>query len=747
MPTKPKCTFWNKCFRKNPQHLAEYLHPADVDAPSSDTDADAKEQCPHGDKCRLKSRQHLAKYSHSTDDASPAKPKTPTFDAEKTIIDSDRDASDDEPVAPKSKAPPQKKKKPAPKREPSEDEDEDEDEDEEDDYQAPKKAAAAPSKTATSSQDDRPKCQFWDRCGMKNAGHLAKFLHPADLTSNNGVTSDSDAEKSDSDQSPSPPPSPPKKPKRKLPFTTDAAGPSSSSNGTSKGKKKAKIIPKEEEEEEEGDHATISVGDTKVVLPKKAIEDVVLAGVCKCGKKNDEDANFCNKCGSRLVAAIKAAVGDVEDDEEEVKEEEDSKEEDELASINGITPKNVLNDGDVIEIESSSSSAKYRIKRTWDHYYCTCMAWRNQGGMPVNARTCKHLKEHLGEAYEMARLKMKNPDGQLPIASSSTKASKKRKAAAADDDEEDEDDDDNPAPAKKVKNTGPPALLLANKYEDKVDPTGWWISEKLDGVRALWDPARKTFVSRLGNPFTAPAWFVQDLPKDMSLDGELFAGRGEFASTVSVVKTINSPHWHKIKFHIFDAPSIGHLPFESRLDKIKKWATTFPTSSPPSSSSSKGKSKATDPPSKATTAEHITLVDHEKCKNRKHVTEMLGEVEKKGGEGLMLRKPGSLYEGKRSGTLLKVKSFYDAEAVVIGHEPGKGKHTGACGALKCKMESGKLFNVGTGMSDAERRNPPPKGAIITYRFQELTNDGVPRFPSYIGVRVDATGPKDYVFKK
>lgn len=88
------------------------------------------------------------------------------------------------------------------------------------------------------------------------------------------------------------------------------------------------------------------------------------------------------------------------------------------------------------------------------------------------------------------------------------------------------------------------------------------------------------------------------------------------------------------------------------------------------------------------------------------------------------------------------QTFYDAEAVVTGHTLGKGKNMGVAGALKCKMESGKVkvpdrmwasthyddqtFNVGTGLSDKVRRNPPKVGTIITYRFQELTKDGVPR---------------------
>ena len=103
----------------------------------------------------------------------------------------------------------------------------------------------------------------------------------------------------------------------------------------------------------------------------------------------------------------------------------------------------------------------------------------------------------------------------------------------------------------------------------------------------------------------------------------------------------------------------------------------------------------------------------------------------------MLRQPGSLYEVGRSSTLLKVKTFHDAEAIVIGHQGGAGKHKGRLGALAVKLADGTEFAVGTGFSDEQRDNPPPVGSTITFRYQELSDAGVPRFPSFVGVRVDA----------
>ncbi|KAJ3392703.1 hypothetical protein HDU80_010813, partial [Chytriomyces hyalinus] len=263
-----------------------------------------------------------------------------------------------------------------------------------------------------------------------------------------------------------------------------------------------------------------------------------------------------------------------------------------------------------------------------------------------------------------------------------------------------------------------PALLLAHKYDaEKTDPSGYWVSEKLDGIRTFWDHERGQFFSRLGNPFTAPDWFKEAMPKHLSLDGELFAGRGKFVETISVVKTINSPDWEKVEYRIFDSPSMTELTFEARMDQLKQVV---------SSSNSK----------------HLKLLPQERVESKEHVEKLLKQIESKGGEGLMLRKPGSLYVGKRSSTLLKVKSFYDAEAVVIAHEPGRGKNSRVTGSLRCRMESGKEFRIGTGLSDSDREAPPKIGAIVTYRFQELTRDGIPRFPSFVGERVDADSASD-----
>ncbi|XP_072042651.1 DNA ligase-like [Amphiura filiformis] len=262
-------------------------------------------------------------------------------------------------------------------------------------------------------------------------------------------------------------------------------------------------------------------------------------------------------------------------------------------------------------------------------------------------------------------------------------------------------------------------VMLAQKHTDSTNPKNWWISEKLDGVRAFWDG--KHFYSRLGNRFFPPAWFTEAFPSDYELDGELFVGRGQFRSTVSIVKTksnIDDAKWKTVKFHIFDAPNISGT-FEHRINTIAQYFKENESST-------------------------AVVLSHTKCRNKEHVETELKRVENLGGEGLMIRKPGSSYEECRSYNLLKIKTFYDAEARIIGYKQGQGRNSHRVGAFHCIMECGKKFHVGSGLSDKDRNKPPKKGTIITYRFQELTNSGMPRFPSYVGIRIDMTEPKDAV---
>lgn len=339
-------------------------------------------------------------------------------------------------------------------------------------------------------------------------------------------------------------------------------------------------------------------------------------------------------------------------------------------------------DGESVEMQGSGAKP-YELKNVGGVYSCTCPAWRNQS-IGIERRTCKHLRKYRGDAAEEARV-----GSALPA--------KPVKAGSA------EDDDGG--------KTEPP-ILLAESWDNSLDLSGWWMSEKLDGVRAYWDGQQ--FLSRQGNLYHAPDWFVAGLP-NVPLDGELWIDRKAFQRTVSVVRRQDkSDHWKSVRYIVFDAPAAA-TSFEDRIDFLKDgirgWKNTF-----------------------------VTIHEHMLCRDVTHLREELKRIESLGGEGLMLRQPGSKYASGRSSTLLKVKTFYDAEAEVIGHEPGKGRHQGRLGALTVRLSNGKTFSVGTGFSDKQRGQPPAVGSLITFRYQELSDAGIPRFPSYVGVRSDVTPP-------
>jgi DNA ligase 1 len=272
-----------------------------------------------------------------------------------------------------------------------------------------------------------------------------------------------------------------------------------------------------------------------------------------------------------------------------------------------------LADGETTQMKGSGASP-YVLRNTGGVYSCTCPAWRNQS-IAIERRTCKHLKKLRGEAEELARVGAPAP------------APKK---APADGEEEEE-------------GKGPP-LLLAHAWVGDVDLAGWWMSEKLDGVRAYWDG--KQFLSRLGNPYHAPSFFVEGLP-DVPLDGELWAGRKKFQRTVSIARRQDkSDHWKELRYVVFDAPAMD-APFEERLRFCEDRLRSRP------------------PPY----AKHH---EREVCTGVAHLRAELARVEALGGEGLMLRQPGSKYEVGRSTTLLKVKTFHAPRRASSRTPPARG---------------------------------------------------------------------------
>lgn len=245
-------------------------------------------------------------------------------------------------------------------------------------------------------------------------------------------------------------------------------------------------------------------------------------------------------------------------------------------------------------------------------------------------------------------------------------------------------------------------VMLAKKFEPrKHDVTGWWMSEKLDGVRAFWDG--ENFLSRTGKVFHAPDWYKIGLPKDRAIDGELYMGRGRFQDTVSVVRSHKKDkQWYDVTYAVFDAPST--LDFEGRLFLLRRYMREY---------------------------KYGLVLPQLQVASREAMYEYCTTIQTHGGEGICLRAPHSPYVYKRSPMLLKIKGCIDGVADVYGTQAGEGKHTGRMGALLCQdRETGVHFKIGTGFSDAERERDWT-GVAVRWEAHELTRDGIPRHSRYV----------------
>lgn len=247
-------------------------------------------------------------------------------------------------------------------------------------------------------------------------------------------------------------------------------------------------------------------------------------------------------------------------------------------------------------------------------------------------------------------------------------------------------------------------VLLAKTAPAGIDPAGYLVSEKLDGVRALWDGKVLRFKS--GRVIDAPVWFTEKLPK-VALDGELWLGRGQFDALSGTVRKTESvdAQWQQVKYMVFELPQ-DKAKFAERAVTLKSVVqdAAFP---------------------------QLQAVEQFRIANRATLQAKLDDVVQSGGEGLMLHLASSLVTVGRSDVLLKLKPMQDAEAVVVGHIPGKGKYKGITGALDVKTSDGLRFKLGTGLSDAQRKAPPAIGSTVTYTYRDLTPSGKPRFASFL----------------
>lgn len=254
-----------------------------------------------------------------------------------------------------------------------------------------------------------------------------------------------------------------------------------------------------------------------------------------------------------------------------------------------------------------------------------------------------------------------------------------------------------------------PDLTLANEYHAGITLADYWVSEKYDGIRALWTGTE--LISRHGNVIHAPEWFIQSLPLHQMVEGELWAGRGGFYEVQRIVldEKPDEEAWRNIQWMVFDMP-MQQGDYISRFAALNHWAHSLKLP-------------------------FIHVVAYGKFSNETQLMHHLHMVEQDGGEGIMLRRTQDSYQSGRSDSLLKLKSYQDAEATVIGYKPGKGRLQGKIGSLQVRTKDGMTFYLGSGLSDEERLVPPDIGSQITYRYNGLTSKGKPRFARFLRINV------------
>ncbi|BDU55655.1 MULTISPECIES: DNA ligase [unclassified Limnohabitans] len=255
--------------------------------------------------------------------------------------------------------------------------------------------------------------------------------------------------------------------------------------------------------------------------------------------------------------------------------------------------------------------------------------------------------------------------------------------------------------------TQPPAMWLANLYQGNEKLTDYWVSEKYDGIRGYWDG--RQLLSRSGKALNPPNWFVQTWPTQ-PFEGELWAGLGQFEQAASVIqqKQASDSAWRAMRFMIFDA----HTPTQAFAERIVRYQNIVKQIGKP----------------------WVQAVTQSQVPSHAALKAMLSKTVQAGGEGLVLHLGSSLYQSGRNSDVLKVKLHADAEAKVVSHEAGQGKHAQRLGALWVETPQGLRFKLGTGYTDAQRENPPDVGQWVTYRYRGLTDQGVPRFASFVRIR-------------
>lgn len=243
------------------------------------------------------------------------------------------------------------------------------------------------------------------------------------------------------------------------------------------------------------------------------------------------------------------------------------------------------------------------------------------------------------------------------------------------------------------------------------DVSGWFVSEKLDGMKGRWIDGN--MFTRSGHELKIPDWFRQLLPK-RDIEGELYFGPNTFHHTASLratSKQILSTVWDKVSFRVFDVVDYSLIWMERQVELLE----LFPTST-----------------------ERISIVKWEAVNTPKDVENQFQRVLKKGGEGVIIADPWGLYKDGHVESILKYKALHEREAIITGYQTGNENRLKSLIVRDVDRENIQ-FNIGTGLKLAERfdyEKKFPIGAMVSYNYELLGANGKPRTPIFKGVRID-----------
>ncbi|EAI2879999.1 DNA ligase [Campylobacter coli] len=261
-------------------------------------------------------------------------------------------------------------------------------------------------------------------------------------------------------------------------------------------------------------------------------------------------------------------------------------------------------------------------------------------------------------------------------------------------------------------------ILLLNKISEqeiqKKNFNGYLMSEKLDGIRGIWEAGK--FKTRQDNPIHIPSYFTYNFPS-FKLDGELWIARAKFDEVSALIRSDNlgSSLWKSVTYNVFDVPNaceefkLAPCTLSNRLKVLERYLQQNPNP-------------------------YIKIIKQIPIKDQEHLKEFYKDIIFNKGEGVVIRKDLAPYEKGRSKNALKLKPYEDAECKVIAYTEDKGKFQGKIGALLCQMPNDRVIKIGSGLKDKDRENPPKTGSIVTYKFNGLTKNSLPRFPVFLHIR-------------